>query len=206
MTAGGTAGFVAAAAAAAPEPRARRGRRERCAWQVPVVRLLACATMVQSLVFGAVPVGIAAVTAAVGLPGLAGVILATLTAGGVIGTFGPPAAPGKRRCEPTAEHWWAGWSGRCRPVAGRGRRRRSARRAVLALRRASRACACGVHSWAGGRSARISSICPGPWRVGLAVLGAIPCRGQDTALMAPNTWWRPGGPCCLAVVAWENGR
>jgi Major Facilitator Superfamily len=97
MVAGGTAAFVAAAAAAAPHSRTRRVRQERGAWQVPVVRILACATMVQSLVFGAVPVGIAAVTAAAGVPGLAGVILAALTAGGVIGTFGPSAAPGKRR-------------------------------------------------------------------------------------------------------------
>lgn len=71
---------------------------------------------------------------------------------------------------------------------------------------AGRAYACRSHSQAGGRSARTSSICPGPWRVGLAVLGAIPRRDQYTALMPPNTWQRPGGPRCLAVVAWENGR
>jgi predicted MFS family arabinose efflux permease len=43
------------------------------------------------------PVGLAAVTAAAGLPNLAGVLLATLTAGGVIGTFGPMTMAGKRR-------------------------------------------------------------------------------------------------------------
>jgi hypothetical protein len=91
LTAGGTVGFVAATAVA-PDPRARRGRRARGAWRVPVVRILACVTLVQSLVFGALPVGIAAAAAAAGFPGLAGVILAAITAGGIIGTFGPPAA------------------------------------------------------------------------------------------------------------------
>ncbi len=52
--------------------------------------------MLQSLVFGALPVGVAAVTAAAGLPDLAGVLRAALTAGGVIGTFGPVTAAGKR--------------------------------------------------------------------------------------------------------------
>src|SRR5215469_5055807 len=45
---------------------------------------------------------------------------------------------------------------------------------------------------------------PGPWRLGLAVRGAIPRRDQSKALTVPNTWQRPGGPRCLAVVAWEN--
>jgi hypothetical protein len=62
---------------------------------VGAVLVLACsAVMAAGCIAGFVA---AAVTAAVGLPGLAGVILAPLTAGGVIGTFGPPAAPGKPR-------------------------------------------------------------------------------------------------------------
>src|SRR5262250_133389 len=47
---------------------------------------------------------------------------------------------------------------------------------------------------------------PGPWRLGLAVRGAIPRRDQSKALTVPNTWQRPGGPRCLVVVAWEDRR
>jgi MFS family permease len=61
------------------------------------VRILACGTMLQGLVFGALPVGIAAVTATAGLPDLAGILLAALTAGGVAGAFGPVTTDGQRR-------------------------------------------------------------------------------------------------------------
>jgi hypothetical protein len=47
---------------------------------------------------------------------------------------------------------------------------------------------------------------PGPWRVGLAVCGAIPRRDQSKAVAVPNTWQRPGRPRCLVVVAWEDRR
>ena len=71
---------------------------------------------------------------------------------------------------------------------------------------AGRVYACRSHSRAGGGSARISSSCPGPWRVGLAVCGAIPRRDQSKAVAMPNTWQRPGKPRCLVVVAWEDRR
>jgi len=74
-----------------------RGQPARSAWHVPQVRILACSTMLQGLVFGALPVGIAAVTAAAGRPGLAGILLAALTAGGVAGAFGPVTAATRRR-------------------------------------------------------------------------------------------------------------
>jgi hypothetical protein len=57
----------------------RRGR------DVPI--LVGC-TLLRGLIFGALPVGVAAVTAAARLPGLAGVLQAAITAGGLIGTFG----------------------------------------------------------------------------------------------------------------------
>jgi MFS family permease len=53
--------------------------------------------MLQGVVFGALPVGIAAVTAAAGRPSLAGVLLAALTAGGVAGAFGPVTTADQRR-------------------------------------------------------------------------------------------------------------
>ncbi len=75
----------------------RRGQPVHGAWRVPAVRVLGCATMLQSLVFGALPVGTAAVTAAAGLPGVAGILLAALTVGGLAGAFGPVATASKRR-------------------------------------------------------------------------------------------------------------
>ena len=92
----GTVSFVAAAARTAPA-RGIGNQRVHGAWRVPTVQILVCSTLLQSLTFGALPVGLAAVTAAAGLSNLAGVLLATLTIGGVIGTFGPMAMPGKRR-------------------------------------------------------------------------------------------------------------
>jgi hypothetical protein len=92
----GTVSFVAATAGAATR-EAPCKKQIHGAWSVPAVRILAFSTALQSLTFGALPVGLAAVTAAAGLPGLAGVLLATLTIGGVIGTFGPVTTAGKRR-------------------------------------------------------------------------------------------------------------
>jgi hypothetical protein len=97
LVAAGTAGFVAAAASAAPARGTRPDQRAPGAWRVPAVRILVCGTVLQSLTFGALPVGLAAVTAAAGHPDLAGVLLATLTIGGVMGTFGPVTTVGRRR-------------------------------------------------------------------------------------------------------------
>jgi len=77
--------------------RDARGQRAHGAWRVPTLRILVCCTMLQSLTFGALPVGLAAVSAAGGLPNLAGVLLATLTVGGIMGTFGPTATASTRR-------------------------------------------------------------------------------------------------------------
>jgi predicted MFS family arabinose efflux permease len=96
LVAVGTTSFVATAARAA-SARGLRHQRAHGAWRVPVVRILVCGTALQSLTFGALPVGLAAVTAIAGRPSLAGVLLATLTIGGVVGTFGPVTATGKRR-------------------------------------------------------------------------------------------------------------
>jgi MFS family permease len=96
LVAVGTAGFVLAAATV---PSAERvpGRRAHGAWRVATVRVLVCSTLLQSLVFGALPVGLAAVTAASGFPDLAGVLQAMLTIGGILGTFGPSATADSRR-------------------------------------------------------------------------------------------------------------
>jgi MFS family permease len=96
LTAAGAVGFVAATAGTVT--RAARGNEPvHGAWNVPAVRILALSTALQSLTFGALPVGLAAVTAAAGLPGLAGVLLAALTTGGLIGTFGPVTTAGNQR-------------------------------------------------------------------------------------------------------------
>jgi MFS family permease len=89
LVAGGTAGFVVASRSA---PGVRRDRRGHGAWRVRAVRILVCCTVLQSLTFGVLPVGLAAVAADAGLPDLAGVLLATLTLGGILGTFWPVAA------------------------------------------------------------------------------------------------------------------
>jgi len=97
LVAVGTAGFVAAAATAAPARGTRPNQRVPGAWHVPAVQIMVCTTVLQSLTFGALPVGLAAVTAAAGRPDLAGVLLATLTIGGVMGTFGPITTASRRR-------------------------------------------------------------------------------------------------------------
>jgi hypothetical protein len=93
LVAGGTTGFVVAAR----HTQGTRGdQRGHGAWRVRAVRILVCCTALQGLTFGALPVGLAAVTAAAGLPDLAGVLLATLTIGGILGTFGPAATASAR--------------------------------------------------------------------------------------------------------------
>ena len=113
MVAAGTSGFVAAAATAAPERGTCRNQRVPGAWRVPAVRILVCGTVLQGLTFGALPVDLAAVTAATGHPDLAGVLLATLTIGGLMGTFGPRATADRRRYAQLA----GGFAGALTPVA-----------------------------------------------------------------------------------------
>lgn len=97
LSVAGTAGFVAAAAAVAPGHQVRGVRHTRGAWRVPTVRILVYCTVLQALTFGVLPVGLAAVTAAGGAPHLAGVLLATLTLGGLLGTFWPMVGTGRDR-------------------------------------------------------------------------------------------------------------
>jgi MFS family permease len=80
----GTVGFVAAAGSV-PVPPTTGGHGG--ALRIPTVRRLVGANLLQSLAFGAGPVGIVALTAQTGLPGTAGVLQAMLTVGGVLGTF-----------------------------------------------------------------------------------------------------------------------
>jgi hypothetical protein len=108
----GAVSFVAATAGVVTR-ETRGNQRKHGAWSVPAVRILTFSTALQSLTFGALPVGLAAVTAAAGLPGLAGILLATLTIGGVMGTFGPVIAAGKRRYVRLS----AGFSAALMPVA-----------------------------------------------------------------------------------------
>lgn len=97
LVAVGTVGFVVAAATAASPRETHPHQRVPGAWRLPLVRILVCGTVLQSLTFGALPVGLAAVTAAAGHPDLAGVLLAMLTIGGVMGTFTPMATAGRWR-------------------------------------------------------------------------------------------------------------
>jgi MFS family permease len=97
LVAAGTVSFVAVAATAAPASAARPGQRTHRAWRVPAVRILVYGTALQSLAFGTLPVALAADTAAAGLPDLAGILLAALTIGGIMGTFGPVTTAGRHR-------------------------------------------------------------------------------------------------------------
>lgn len=89
----GTIGFVAATAAVAPGRQPHGVSATRGAWRVPTVRTLAYCTVLQSQTFGVLPVALAAVTSAGGQPELAGLLLAALTLGGMVGTFWPMAGP-----------------------------------------------------------------------------------------------------------------
>jgi len=86
MVLGGTTWFTAATARMPASPAGRPHSRTS-AWG-RAVRILVGCTLLQGLVFGALPVGVAAVTAAARLPGLAGVLQAATTVGGLSGTFG----------------------------------------------------------------------------------------------------------------------
>src|SRR5262245_10630905 len=77
----GTIWFTAATAQLA-RPAAGRAR-SRTRWWCRDGRILVGCTLLQGLIFGALPVGLAAVTAAGRLPGLAGVLQAAMTAGGI---------------------------------------------------------------------------------------------------------------------------
>lgn len=92
LVAVGTAGFVCATESL---PTVVSKTRPAGALRVDTVRVLLGSVVLQSMTFGVVPVGLAAVTAGIGKPGLAGVLQAMLTTGGVLGTFGPV---------PTANH------------------------------------------------------------------------------------------------------
>ncbi|HVX46212.1 MAG TPA: MFS transporter [Mycobacteriales bacterium] len=90
----GTAGFVALAGPVRPTARAahRPG-----AWRVRTVRILTLSTLLQSVTFGLLPVGLVAFASAAGRAGWAGVVQAMLTAGGLVGTFVAAGRPGYAR-------------------------------------------------------------------------------------------------------------
>ncbi|MEU4191206.1 MFS transporter [Kribbella sp. NPDC026611] len=86
MVAAGTFGFVAAAGPGRSSGR-DRGRR-RGALRIPAVRLLSACTLLQSLTYGVLPIALVAAATHAGAPAAAGVVQATLTLGGVIGSTG----------------------------------------------------------------------------------------------------------------------
>ncbi|GAA1112242.1 MFS transporter [Kribbella jejuensis] len=90
MVAGGTFGFVVAAG---PVRRAPRRRGGHGALRIPAVRMLGMTTLLQSLTYGVLPIALVAAATRAGAPTAAGVVQATLTLGGVIGSmFHRPAA------------------------------------------------------------------------------------------------------------------
>jgi hypothetical protein len=94
MVLAGNIWFTAAAAGLA-RPAAGRAR-SGTAWWGWDARILVGCTLLQGLIFGALPVGLAAVTAAARLPGLAGVLQAATTVGGLAGTFGLAVSASRR--------------------------------------------------------------------------------------------------------------
>jgi MFS family permease len=78
--------WFTAATARLTHPVAGRAHSSVGWWSRDVWILVTC-TLVQGLIFGTLPVGLAAVTAAAKLPYLAGVLQAATTVGGLIGTF-----------------------------------------------------------------------------------------------------------------------
>jgi hypothetical protein len=94
MVLGGTIWFTAATARL-PASAAGRPHSRTSAWGRDVRILVGC-TLLQGLIFGALPVGAAAVTAAARLPGLAGVLQAATTVGGLTGTFGLAVTASRR--------------------------------------------------------------------------------------------------------------
>lgn len=95
MVLAGNIWFTAATAALARPPANRQhSRTTPClGWDV---RILVGCTLLQGVIFGALPVGLAAVTAAAGLAGLAGVLQAATTVGGLAGTFGLAVTANRR--------------------------------------------------------------------------------------------------------------
>jgi MFS family permease len=83
LTLTGTIGFVIMTVVVpAPAPVGHAG-----ALRIPTVRRLLTANLLQSVAFGAGPVGLVALSAQAAMPGAAGPLQATLTIGGLIGTF-----------------------------------------------------------------------------------------------------------------------
>jgi MFS family permease len=85
MVLAGNIWFTAATARLAT-PGAGRAHSSTAWWNRDVRILVGC-TLLQGMIFGALPVGLAAVTAAARLPYLAGVLQAATTVGGLTGTF-----------------------------------------------------------------------------------------------------------------------
>ncbi len=83
------------ATAGLPRPAVRRSQSRTSPWAWDVRILVGC-TLLQGLIFGELPVGVAAVTAAARLPGLAGVLQAATTVGGLAGTFALVVAASRR--------------------------------------------------------------------------------------------------------------
>ena len=89
LVAAGTFWFVIAAG---PVRGSRRGRAGRGALRIPAVRVLCTTTLLQSLTYGVLPIALAAAATRAGAPTAAGIVQATLTMGGVIGSvFHRPA-------------------------------------------------------------------------------------------------------------------
>ena len=78
--------WFTAAAARLAHPVTGQAHARIASWGRDVWILVGC-TVVQGLIFGTLPVGLAAVTAAAKLPYLAGVLQAATTVGGLTGTF-----------------------------------------------------------------------------------------------------------------------
>lgn len=95
LTALGVVGFVIATRSAAPVRYDNPGSRG--ALRTRTVRVMMACTVLQSATFGALPVGMTALASGTGHPSLAGVLLAVLTVGGLLGTFWPVASAGRRQ-------------------------------------------------------------------------------------------------------------
>lgn len=91
MVAAGTGWFVAVAPATV-----RTGRRSSGALRVPTVSVLVVGTLLQSVAFGAIPVGLSAVALENHTAAFTGPVQAMLTFGGILGTFAPAGVPSKR--------------------------------------------------------------------------------------------------------------
>ena len=95
LAGGGTVAFVVVAAARGAG--GHRRHRPGGALRVGTLRVVMACTVLQSTTFGALPVGLAAVTAGAGRTSLSGVLLAALTVGGLLGALWPVTAAGRRQ-------------------------------------------------------------------------------------------------------------